>query len=272
MTGAAILRDEAVRKHFHAIIFLPLGQTPVISKLQSLCYMCCTGRELSSELSLEERKEALRQALLGKRVLIALDDLWEQSHESALNFADISAGARVLISTRVKALLSDSHAVELVLPSKSEAARILVSYAGKDYNEQEDAYPTGVPEIVDLCGRLPLALCIAGRLAASVDLVESDDWSGMTGLLKEELSKNISDSTTNEAGMIRASLRGLKGTAEEKANVSSLLMLFSLVPEDTHAPLEVLLLMFKAVYDNLTVTIFHIRKWLRTYSSRQVSW
>ena len=33
--------------------------------------------------------------------------------------------------------------------------------------------PTGVGEIVDLCGRLPLALGIGGRLAASLGLVGS---------------------------------------------------------------------------------------------------
>eukprot|EP01043_Picozoa_sp_COSAG02_P136589 COSAG02_NODE_74955_length_151_cov_217.596154_1_plen_42_part_10 len=42
--------------------------------------------------------------------------------------------------------------------------------------------------------------------------------------------------------MIRASLRGLKGSAQEQSSVKSLLLLFGLVPEDTHCPLEVLLL------------------------------
>jgi len=77
VTGAAIVRDEGVRLHFHAIIWLPLGQTPVISKLQNLCHMQCTGKELTAELSSEEKMEALQQAMKGKRVLLCLDDLWE---------------------------------------------------------------------------------------------------------------------------------------------------------------------------------------------------
>ena len=36
--------------HFHAIIWLPWGQSPVIAKLQNLCHMQCTGKELSAEL------------------------------------------------------------------------------------------------------------------------------------------------------------------------------------------------------------------------------
>ena len=59
VTGAAVVRDDAVRLHFHAIVWLPLGQTPVMSKLQNLCHMQCTGKELSAELSGEEKKEAL---------------------------------------------------------------------------------------------------------------------------------------------------------------------------------------------------------------------
>ena len=65
VTGAAIVRDEGVRKHFDAIIWLPLGQTPVIAKLQNLCHMQCTGKELSAELSSDEKQEALQQAMSG---------------------------------------------------------------------------------------------------------------------------------------------------------------------------------------------------------------
>ena len=264
VTGAAIVRNEAVRKFFHAIIWLPLGQTPVISKLQNLCHMQCTGKELSSELSLDEKKEALHQAMAGKRVLLCLDDLWEETHESELNFVDVTAGSRVLISTRVKALLSDAHNVELGLPSPADAARMLLSSAGEDQADVQ-----GVPEIVDLCGRLPLALGIAGRLAASLGLVGQTDWGGMIGVLREELRESHSGAT--EAGMIRASLRGLKGSAEEQANVRALLKLFALVPEDTHCPLDVMLLMFKAVHDNsLGVTIMHLCKWLRILINRSL--
>ena len=123
MTGSAIVRNDAVRKHFHAIVWIPLGQTPVISKLQNLAYMQCMGKQLSSELSTEEKQEALRLAMAGKRVLLCLDDLWEEEHESVLNLVDVTAGSRVLISTRVPALLSDAHQVELCLPSESQAAR-----------------------------------------------------------------------------------------------------------------------------------------------------
>ena len=265
VTGAAIVRDDRVREHFHAIIWLPLGQTPVVANLQNLCHMQCTGKELSSELSSDEKKEQLQQAMAGKRILLCLDDLWEEEHELELNFADVSAGSKVLISTRVKALLSGGHQVEVGLPSPADSARMLLSAADVDDMSHE---PTGVREIVDLCGRLPLALGIAGSLASSLGLVGTTDWSGMIGVLKEELRESHSGGV--EEGVIRASLRGLKGSATEQANVKSLLLLFALVPEDTHCPLEVLLLMFEAVHEGSNATIMHIRKWLRILINRSL--
>ena len=265
VTGAAIVRNEEVRVHFHAIIWLPLGQSPVIAKLQNLCHMQCTGKELSAELSSDEKKEALQQAMSGKRVLLCLDDLWEEHHEVELNFADVSAGSKVLISTRMKALLDGGHQVEVGLPSPSDSARMLLAAAGAD---DSGRHPSGVSEIVDLCGRLPLALGIAGRLAASLGLVGTEDWSDMIGVLKVELRESHSGGV--EEGMIRASLRGLKGSAQEQSSVKSLLLLFGLVPEDTHCPLEVLLLMFSAVHPDADATLMHIRKWLRILINRSL--
>ena len=263
VTGAAIVRDDAVREHFHAVVWLPLGQTPVISKLQNLCYMQTTGKELSPELSSEEKRQTLQQAMAGKRVLLCLDDLWEEQHEPELNCVDVAAGSKVLISTRVKALLTGAHQVEVGLPSPSDSARMLLAAADADLSTE----PKGVREIVNLCGRLPLALGIAGRLAASLGLVDtgSNDWSGMLDVLREELHES---SGGTEEGMIRASLRGLKGSAREQANVKNMLLLFALVPEDTHCPLEVLLLMYAAVHEGSTATIMHVRKWLRVLLNR----
>ena len=203
----------------------------------------------------------------GKRILLCLDDLWEEQHETELNFVDVSAGSKVLISTRMKGLLAGGHQVEVGLPSVADSVRMLLAVAGVDAGE-----PTGVREVVGLCGRLPLALGIAGRLAASLGLVgtETQDWSDMIGVLKEELRESDGGA---EEGMIRASLRGLKGSAQEQASVKALLNLFALVPEDTHAPLGMLLLMFKATsltHDSEGTTIMHIRKWLRILLNRSL--
>ena len=90
----------------------------------------------------------------------------------------------------------------------------------------------------------------------------------MIGVLKEELRESHSGGA--EEGMIRASLRGLKGSASEQANVKSLLLLFAFVPEDTHCPLEVLLLMYQSVHADAGATMMHLRKWLRILINRSL--
>ena len=266
ITGAAVVRDEAVRKHFDAIIWLPLGQNPVISKMQNLAMIQACGTELSIESSGEEKKESLQQAMAGRRILLCLDDLWEMDHEPELNWVDVSAGSKVLISTRIERLLAGAHKVEVGLPSLPDSGRILLSTAGVLQGGARE--PAGVAEIVSLCGRLPFALGIAGRLAASLGLAGDDDWTPMIPVLRDDLRESHSGGT--EEGMIRASLRGLRGSAKEQTNVKALLNLFAFVPEDTHCPLDLLLLMFRSVVIGSTASIMHIRKWLRILLTRSL--
>jgi hypothetical protein len=213
-------------------VWLPLGQSPIIAKLQNLCHIQSTGRELSLELSSEEKKETLQQAMAGKRMLLCLDDLWSEEDESELNFVDVAAGSKVLISTRIKGLLAGAHQLEVSLPSTADSTRMLLAAADVETPSPGQRQPKGVLEIVDLCGRLPLALSIAGRLAANLGLAGTQDWSDMIQVLREELRESHSGGT--EEGMIRASLRGLKGSVTEQANVKALLQTFSLVPVSSH--------------------------------------
>ena len=56
----------------------------------------------------------------------------QEEHELELNCVDESAGSKVLISTRMKALLSGGHQVEVGLPSSSDSCRMLLAAAGSD--------------------------------------------------------------------------------------------------------------------------------------------
>ena len=50
-----------------------------------------------------------------------LVDLWDEKFEGLLNFVDEEAGARCLISTRVRSLLAEQDSLQVQLPSASEA-------------------------------------------------------------------------------------------------------------------------------------------------------
>ena len=161
-------------------------------------------------LSDEEKRSALRDAFKGKRVLLALDDLWEEEHAGHLNFVDGSSGSRVLISTRIRHLLSDCFAVEIDKPSLDDSIKILMAAAELPRTESA---PSEAREIVDLCGRLPLALVMAGKLILELDV--GTEWEGITSILREELRGN-EQASSREQGVIRASLAGMKGSERDK--------------------------------------------------------
>jgi hypothetical protein len=74
VTGAALVRDGDMRDHFDQIVWLPVGQTPMMEKLQSAAMEQLVGTPMESNLSEEERYAALRDAFKGKRVLLALGE------------------------------------------------------------------------------------------------------------------------------------------------------------------------------------------------------
>ena len=276
MTGAALVHDPDVRHHFSHICWIPFGQAPVMQKLQQLLYLQVTSRELHADTS-AERKEQLRIATRNKRILVVVDDLWNAEDELELAIADVSAGSKYLISTRVRGLLDDSHTVEIKLPSEREAVHILMATAGASHQHgpgglaESQSIPMGAIDIARHCARLPLALAIAGRLVNSLGLAQDNNWDGLVDILKEEL-RNTSSGGIEES-CIRATLRSLKGSAAEKEAINSVLLLMAIVPEDTVLPLEVLQVMYDAttnVKQGSRTSIMKIRQWLRVLLDRSL--
>ena len=145
-----------------------------MEKLQSSALQQLVGKPMDSTFTEEERHAALREAFKGKRVLLALDDLWEEEHSLQFNFVDEACGSRVLISTRIRHLLSDAFSVEIGKPSVEDSIKILTGAAklGDGAN-----VPAEATEIVELCGRLPLALVMAGKLI--LELQVGSKWDGI---------------------------------------------------------------------------------------------
>ena len=191
--------------------------------------------------------------------------MWEEDHGAHLNFVDASSGSRVLISTRIRHLLSDAFSVEIDKPSVSDSIKILMAAAELP---STDRAPSEAREIVELCGRLPLALVMAGKLILELEV--GSKWDGITSILREEL-RGDEEAASREQGVIRASLAGLKGSERDKTGARNLFKLFGLVPEDTTCPLECLQLMYDAVYETSKATsILHIRKWLKLLIDRSL--
>jgi hypothetical protein len=199
-----------------------MGQTPVMRKIRDMFYLQVSGLAAKSDWSDEQLSAEVKRACTGRRILLYLDDIWEEAHIAELSVCDPSCGSVLLISTRMRGLCR-KHALEIRPPTEEEGVQILMDAANMPSGSTP---PKDAAEIVRLCGFLPLSLSMAGKLIA--DLGIGDDWHGVTDVLEDELHN--SQHSSSEQRMIRASLAAL-GDSQDSHNVRALFKLFALVPE-----------------------------------------
>ncbi|WP_371663823.1 BTAD domain-containing putative transcriptional regulator [Streptomyces sp. NBC_00280] len=113
--------------------------------------------------SVEELTGLYRTHIGPRRVLLILDNAAGEAHVRPL--LPPGPGCAVLVTSRRRLVALEGAAhLDLAVPDQAEALELLRRVAGPDRTEAE---PEGAAEIVALCGRLPLAVRIAGaRLAA----------------------------------------------------------------------------------------------------------
>jgi tetratricopeptide (TPR) repeat protein len=110
----------------------------------------------------EERSGLLRQLLASRRVLMVLDNARTEAQVRPL--LPGAGGSLVLLTSRsVLPGLEADDRIELDVLAKDEAVAMLAGLGG----HRAAADPTAVAEVAQLCGRLPLALRIAGQLLAT---------------------------------------------------------------------------------------------------------
>jgi tetratricopeptide (TPR) repeat protein/transcriptional regulator with XRE-family HTH domain len=112
---------------------------------------------------MEERAALYRSRLAGRRVLVVLDDAASEAQVRPLLPA--SPTCAVLVTSRARlAGLEGAHLIDLDLLDPEQAVALLGRIVGP---ERVAAEPEAAAELARLCGRLPLALRVAGaRLAA----------------------------------------------------------------------------------------------------------
>lgn len=111
----------------------------------------------------DERMDAYRTLLAGRRVLIVLDDAAGERQVRPL--LPGSGGSSVLVTSRNRlGGLAGARLVELDLLSTAEATALLTRVVGQD---RIAPAPQAAAEIVAACGNLPLAVRVAGARLAS---------------------------------------------------------------------------------------------------------
>jgi DNA-binding SARP family transcriptional activator/tetratricopeptide (TPR) repeat protein len=154
----------------------------------------------------EERAALYRQGLVGTKTLVLLDNAASEAQVRLL--LPGAPGCLVLVTSRKRLKgLDDARSLSLDLLPPGEAATLLRAVAGPDHIAADDPL---LGEVAQMCGRLPLALRIAGAL-----LRHRPAWSleHLAALLRDQHRRvpTLSDGERDLATVFDLSYTGLDG-------------------------------------------------------------
>jgi WD40 repeat protein len=211
--AAALARDRSVRAAFpDGIVWIGCGSVPdPYARLQDVLRVLGGGDAASA--TEHQGRETLKALLRDKAVLLVLDDVWRRSDVDV--FDVLGSRCRALITTRDAGLLISLGSVQQVveLLTDDEAQRLLAVAGGVE----STALPTDAHDVLAECGRLPLAVAIAGSMARS-----GTPWGDLRDSLREheleflEDAHAASDQHTNLWRTIEVSVRSLTGDTQQR--------------------------------------------------------
>ena len=165
MMAAALVRDQEVLAAFDKICWVSVGQEPDMLALQSTLHKQLVNKPLPDGAKADEvlALGELKAAAKDVAVLLVLDDVWVASHATPLTFVDsLARRSAVVVTTRMRSLLNGAAEVQCGVLSMEASLELLLRSGGCE--QLLDAPPSAALEAVELCGRLPLALGIAGGI------------------------------------------------------------------------------------------------------------
>ena len=257
LIASSIVRDVQVASSFDRICWIPIGQTPEVRRLLRLLHAQLQGIDEGS--TVEGELVGLDLAALTQRVatvasgcsraLVVFDDVWDPTLVRQL--AEPLGPCGLLVTTRVHHLLPPpAMHVHCGLLSPDDALRLLMRCGSIRVPPGEEVSPAAV-KIVDLCGRLPLAIAIAGAMVQE----RADDWETVlvpllrggnkAALRARSLEHGDSDASDSDEGdeerlgsvedrVIGASLTLLRSTKQHRA--VTLFHMLAAFPEDATVP------------------------------------
>ena len=161
----ALAWDKRVLNHFSdGVLWAGLGIQPDVLTLLAE-WGRALGQDLSGLVEVEQRRRAVQQLIGQKRLLLVLDDVWQQAAAEALHCA--GPFCRLLLTTRdntIATRLAVAAGVAAVQPLAAEAALGLLQTLAP---EAWAADAAAVQQLAAAVGGLPLALeLLGGYLAA----------------------------------------------------------------------------------------------------------
>jgi len=223
--AALLAHDRKVREAFpNGIVWVGLGPMPDVAALQRRVHADLGGD--GNFRTEHEGKVKLRELLKDKAVLLVLDDVWRRGDVDA--FEVLGPKCRALITTRdaevLRKVSGTHHVVELL--TDAEALRLLALAAGCEVEE----LPPAALEVLRECGRLPLAVALAGGMFQA-----GTPWGDVRDALKNHKLEFLEDEHAIEQhrNLWRAIEVSVKALPEE---VQQRLAELAVFPEDAAVP------------------------------------
>ena len=199
----------------------------------------------------------LADAAREQSVLLVLDDVWVASHATPLNFVhQASMRSRVVVTTRIRSLIAGASDIQCGTLSTEAALELLLRVGGCEHLLSSP--PPAALEAVDLCGRLPLALGIAGGIILELADTWQDD---LCVYLRGEFEE-----ASVEDRVVTASLRVVPEAM--RAGVEGLFRLFAVFAEDATIPATTIDLLAPLMAGDASVRQaagkkMQVRRWLQ---------
>ncbi|MFM6138551.1 MAG: NB-ARC domain-containing protein [Sphaerospermopsis kisseleviana] len=158
--AAVLANDEEVRSVFpDGILWVTLGQQPKLTLRQSdLAKMLGDSSQIFQDV--QQGKVYLSELLANKACLLIIDDVWKTQDAQAFNV--LGQRCKMLITTRDIKVLEEVGAINhhLDLLTVTESLSLLALWA----KQHPETLPPQAHQIVEECGRLPLALAMIGAM------------------------------------------------------------------------------------------------------------
>jgi tetratricopeptide (TPR) repeat protein len=176
--SSALARHCDVRRSFpDGIFFIEIGKTPdVLARMADVGAMFGDARQEYADPN--RASQRLSAVLANKRVLLVLDDVWNQAHAKAFQVADKLC--RLLITTRLGGIVTqlDAQGARLETLTEDEGLRLMAERLGTT----PDTLPDACKAMIRLVDGHTLALSLIAALLAESGI---GDASNLLELLKQ---------------------------------------------------------------------------------------
>ncbi|KAK1419195.1 hypothetical protein QVD17_28357 [Tagetes erecta] len=179
-----LYNDTRVKNHFELMVWVCVSIDFDIFKITKIIFLAVS--EVNNEFEdLNQLQMSLQEKLKGKRFLLVLDDVWNESSNAWENlekpFHSSAPGSKIIMTTRKAQLLKElgfNHIERLESLTHEDALSLVSLHAlGVDNFDSHPTFKSLGEGIVKKCGCLPLALKAVGRLLRTKK--EEDYWDDM---------------------------------------------------------------------------------------------